>query len=88
MTHLGRAMAVARQGAEAGCHEALFTLGEAPESRYAEARDWLDTHGYASTVDYLVDTVLNYPTLSEAYKVAALDVSNKMRALDAYGNAV
>ena len=35
------------------------------------------------TVDYLVDTVLNYPTLSEAYKVAALDVSNKIRALDA-----
>jgi len=37
------------------------------------------------TVDYLVDTVLNYPTLSEAYKVAALDVTNKIRALDAGG---
>ena len=37
-----------------GCHEALFTLGEAPEDRYAEARDWLTAHGYASTVDYLV----------------------------------
>ncbi|MCO1658376.1 Si-specific NAD(P)(+) transhydrogenase [Pseudonocardia humida] len=35
------------------------------------------------TVDYLVDTVLNYPTLSEAYKVAALDATNKIRALDA-----
>lgn len=34
------------------------------------------------TVDYLVDTVLNYPTLSEAYKVAALDVTNKLRAVD------
>jgi NAD(P) transhydrogenase len=32
----------------------------------------------------LVDTVLNYPTLSEAYKVAALDVTNKIRALQAY----
>ncbi|OLT21127.1 NAD(P)(+) transhydrogenase [Pseudonocardia sp. CNS-139] len=41
--------------------------------------------GCGGTVDYLVDTVLNYPTLSEAYKVAALDVTNKMRALDAYG---
>jgi NAD(P) transhydrogenase len=30
--------------------------------------------------------VLNYPTLSEAYKVAALDVTNKMRALSAFGN--
>jgi NAD(P) transhydrogenase len=34
------------------------------------------------TVDYLVDTVLNYPTLSEAYKVAALDATNKIRALE------
>ena len=33
------------------------------------------------TVDHLVDTVFNYPTLSEAYKVAALDASNKMRAI-------
>jgi FO synthase len=48
-------LAVASQGAEAGCHEALFTLGEAPEDRYAEARDWLSAHGYASTVEYLVD---------------------------------
>ena len=37
--------------------------------------------GCGGTVDYLVDTVLNYPTLSEAYKVAALDVSNKLRAV-------
>ncbi len=47
-------LAIASQGAEAGCHEALFTLGEAPEERYAEARDWLSAHGYSSTVDYLV----------------------------------
>jgi len=38
--------------------------------------------GCDGTVDYLVDTVLNYPTLSEAYKVAALDVTNKLRAVD------
>jgi NAD(P) transhydrogenase len=37
--------------------------------------------GCGGTVDYLVDTVLNYPTLSEAYKVAALDVANKLRAV-------
>jgi len=37
--------------------------------------------GCGGTVDYLVDTVLNYPTLSEAYKVAALDVTNKLRAV-------
>ncbi|HUF98162.1 MAG TPA: 5-amino-6-(D-ribitylamino)uracil--L-tyrosine 4-hydroxyphenyl transferase CofH [Ilumatobacter sp.] len=44
---------IARQGARAGCHEALFTLGEAPEDRYAVAREWLTTHGYDSTVHYL-----------------------------------
>jgi FO synthase len=46
--------AVATRGAQAGCHEALFTLGEFPEDRYPVARAWLDEHGYASTVDYLV----------------------------------
>jgi NAD(P) transhydrogenase len=37
------------------------------------------------TIDYLVDTVLNYPTLSEAYKVAALDATNKIRAVARFG---
>jgi FO synthase len=46
-------VAIARAGAAAGCHEALFTLGERPEERYPVARRWLDEHGYASTVDYL-----------------------------------
>jgi NAD(P) transhydrogenase len=41
--------------------------------------------GCGGTVDYLVDAVLNYPTLSEAYKVAALDATNKIRALGAFG---
>ncbi len=48
-------LAVARAGRDAGCHEALFTLGERPELRYPVARDWLAAHGHASTVDYLVD---------------------------------
>ncbi len=46
-------LAIAHRGAEAGCHEALFTLGEQPEDRYAAARSWLDEHGYDSTVHYL-----------------------------------
>jgi NAD(P) transhydrogenase len=41
--------------------------------------------GCGGTVDYLVDAVFNYPTFSEAYKVAALDVMNKMRALHQFG---
>jgi NAD(P) transhydrogenase len=37
--------------------------------------------GCGGSVEYLVDAVFNYPTFSEAYKVAALDVMNKVRAL-------
>ena len=44
---------VAKAGKAAGCSEALFTLGQSPEDRYPAARDWLDSNGYASTVDYL-----------------------------------
>ncbi len=50
---LDEVLDIARAGRAAGCHEALFTLGEAPEDRYEVARRWLDGHGYASTVDYL-----------------------------------
>jgi len=45
---------IARRGAKAGCHEALFTLGERPELRYPQAAEWLASHGYESTIDYLV----------------------------------
>ena len=44
---------VARAGAAAGCKEALFTLGDRPESRWPEARAWLAERGYASTLDYV-----------------------------------
>jgi len=40
--------------------------------------------GCGGTVEYLVDAVFNYPTFSEAYKVAALDVMNKLRALSQF----
>lgn len=40
--------------------------------------------GCGGTIDYLLDTVFNYPTLSEAYKVAALDANNKLRALERF----
>jgi FO synthase len=45
---------IARAGAAVGCHEALFTLGEAPEDRYPVAAEWLAAHGWSSTTDYLV----------------------------------
>ena len=51
---LDQVLEIARAGRAAGCHEALFTLGEGPEDRYPDARRWLDDHGFSSTVDYLV----------------------------------
>ncbi|MEV6175248.1 bifunctional FO biosynthesis protein CofGH [Streptomyces sp. NPDC051954] len=44
---------IARQGAELGCKEALFTLGDRPEDRWPEAREWLDAHGYDDTLAYV-----------------------------------
>ncbi|MFM7144851.1 MAG: 7,8-didemethyl-8-hydroxy-5-deazariboflavin synthase CofG, partial [Actinomycetales bacterium] len=46
-------LTIASAGARVGCHEALFTLGEAPEERYPVAAAWLAEHGFTSTVDYL-----------------------------------
>ncbi|WP_093313544.1 5-amino-6-(D-ribitylamino)uracil--L-tyrosine 4-hydroxyphenyl transferase CofH [Sphingomonas jatrophae] len=46
-------LAIARAGVAAGCREALFTLGDAPEARYAAARDALASLGHATTLSYL-----------------------------------
>ncbi|MCU1656588.1 MAG: 7,8-didemethyl-8-hydroxy-5-deazariboflavin synthase, partial [Pseudonocardiales bacterium] len=46
-------LAIASQGAALGCKEALFTLGDRPEERWPAARDWLDAHGYDSTLSYV-----------------------------------
>ena len=48
-----RVLAVAQQGRALGCKEALLTLGDRPEDRWPEAREWLDENGYASTLDYV-----------------------------------
>jgi FO synthase len=45
---------IARAGAEAGCTEALFTLGDKPELRYRAARDELARLGCETTIEYLV----------------------------------
>ncbi|MEU2076845.1 bifunctional FO biosynthesis protein CofGH [Streptomyces sp. NPDC013489] len=44
---------IARRGAELGCKEALITLGDKPEDRWPEAREWLDAHGYDDTIAYV-----------------------------------
>ena len=47
-------LAIAAAGAASGCKEALFTLGDAPERRYARAREALEALGYQSTLDYVL----------------------------------
>ncbi|WP_302185328.1 bifunctional FO biosynthesis protein CofGH [Streptomyces sp. GMY02] len=44
---------IARRGAELGCKEALFTLGDKPEDRWPEAREWLAAEGYDDTLAYV-----------------------------------
>ncbi len=44
---------IASDGAALGCKEALFTLGDRPEARWRQARDWLDAHGYDDTLSYV-----------------------------------
>ena len=46
-------LAIARAGAAAGCHEALFTLGDKPELRYRLAADALAELAFSSTLSYL-----------------------------------
>ena len=44
---------IAADGAALGCKEALFTLGDRPEARWHQAREWLDAHGYDDTLSYV-----------------------------------
>jgi len=46
-------LAIAKQGAALGCKEALFTLGDRPEDRWPQAREWLDARGYDDTLSYV-----------------------------------
>jgi FO synthase len=44
---------IASRGAALGCKEALFTLGDRPEARWRQAKEWLDAHGYDDTLSYV-----------------------------------
>ena len=46
-------LAVAQQGEKLGCTEALFSLGDKPETLFPEMRETLDRLGYRSTLHYL-----------------------------------
>lgn len=46
---------IAERGKKAKCTEALFMTGERPEQKYDEARQWLKSLGYSSTVEYIIN---------------------------------
>lgn len=46
-------LAVARAGDAAGCTEALFTLGDRPEQRWPQAREFLEARGHETTLEYV-----------------------------------
>lgn len=48
-------LAVAGAGDAAGCTEALFTLGDSPEDRWPQAREFLEARGLASTIEYVAE---------------------------------
>ncbi len=53
-----RTLEIARAGRDAGCREALFTLGDKPELRYRSARDALAELGHGTTLEYLAAMAL------------------------------
>lgn len=48
-------LTVARAGQQAGCKEALFSLGDKPELSYPSYQRWLAECGYQTTIEYLRD---------------------------------
>jgi FO synthase len=78
---------VAEAGAQAGCKEALFSLGDQPEQIFPEAREFLRAQGFSRTLEYLAamtDLVLretgllphSNPGLMPASDMARLKRSN------------
>ncbi len=47
-------LAIVRAGDTHGCTEALLTLGDKPEAKWPQAREFLDWHGWETTIDYVV----------------------------------
>jgi len=80
---------IALKGEKLGCKEALFSLGERPERRYPEARDWLARLGFATTVDYLVAAcklVLENTSLVPHVNAGTLDEDEIARLRDVSGS--
>ena len=75
---LDEVLAIASAGAAAGCKEALFTLGDKPERRYAAAREELARLGHTTTISYLAEaarTVFDRTGLLPHVNPGVLDAS-------------
>ncbi len=75
---LDEVLRIAEEGKNAGCAEALFTLGERPELRYEVAQDWLRARGYDSTVHYVAEAaraVLEATGLLPHLNAGAMDLA-------------
>jgi FO synthase len=53
MLNPGQVIAIAETGKKFRCTEALFVTGERPEQKYEQARTWLRSLGYSSTLEYI-----------------------------------
>jgi 7,8-didemethyl-8-hydroxy-5-deazariboflavin synthase len=53
MLNPNQVLAIGEAGKKYRCTEALFVTGERPEQRYTQARTWLHSLGYSSTIEYL-----------------------------------
>jgi 7,8-didemethyl-8-hydroxy-5-deazariboflavin synthase CofG subunit len=53
MLNPDQVLAIAEAGKKFRCTEALFVTGERPEQEYEQARMWLHSLGYSSTVEYI-----------------------------------
>jgi len=78
-------LSIADAGVAAGCGEALFTLGDKPERKWAVARDELHAMGYETTIEYLVDacrTVFDQTGLLPHANPGALTLEETMALRD------
>src|SRR5258708_3205907 len=78
-------LALAERGRQAGCKEALFSLGDQPEKIFPEAREFLRTRGYSRTLDYLAamcELVLEKTGLLPHANPAVMDRAALMRLKD------
>src|SRR6266436_2473741 len=78
-------LALAERGRQAGCKEALFSLGDQPEKIFPEAREFLRTQGFSRTLDYLAamcELVLDKTGLLPHANPGVMDIAALARLKD------